>query len=312
MFSTENRYQTRKVLFDKVIQLSKPEKEELARVEKILAEGSTEECFAVARDILINFEDIGKVLKFYFNSPLFKEFCLKNEFSHFDNWKEVLEILEYPNKDVVSVDRSETVSILDHYFGAYCLGEYLSFVDGEKAMEAALGNFYLDLACEFGVFNALVMRCDNNQLKIKNPNCRNKDLTDALAQLEVDSKRLGNVYWGLGCLHAALACLDVGNFLANQDDEKTALLAHTFQKMAVKSFIQGKEICAFKALSTSDEIIKTICGKQGLEIFEFKGWDSAQTYFLDHLDPNLGPYDDFIQDAREEIRENIYTKRSKA
>lgn len=320
MFSTENRYQSRKILFDKLIELQVDENEDerlkLKEAEEVILSGSMMQRFELAREVLVDFNNVGKVLRFYFNSPIFQEFCQKNEFLHKDNWIEVLEILGYPGEDIVSVnqdpEQKEVISILDQYFAAHCLSEYLSFMEGEKEMDPALGRFYLDVACEFGLFNALVVRCELNQAKIKNPQALDRERTDALTQVELDGKRLGNLYWGVGYLHAALVFLDIGNYLANQNNEDTALIAHTFQKSAVKSFTQGKELCLFKALPQNERIIKTICGKNGLEVFEFRDWDSAQTFFLSHLNPDLGPYEDFISDARTEIRENIYAKRSKA
>jgi hypothetical protein len=305
MFSTENRYQSRKELLDAVIALSDEEKAELATVEKTITSGPKRKRFELTRDVLANFNDINKLFKFCFNSDIFKNYCLKNEFKHMDTWVNVLRILKYSGEEIRSVDGKETISIFDQYLGAFFYGEYLDFKQGKKKMLPSHAVLYLDLACEMGLFQALVARCEYNKEKIHSSRVTNEVQTDSLAQIKSDTKQLSNLYWAVGCLHAALVQLDIGNYFANQATEESTGIAYSFQKSAAKKFLKGRELSAYNGLLQNEKILKEICGKKGLLVFEFDGWDSAQQFFLKHVNNNFAPHDALIIDAKTEIRKFV-------
>jgi hypothetical protein len=305
MFSTVNRFQTRKDLLAKLVKLNDEEQKELESAEKTILSGSKRARFLLASETLTDFNHIEKLFKFSVNSACFKTFCLENEFSHIDTWKTILKMLSYSGEDVISLDRKEVISIFDQYLGAYFYSEYLRFKAGDKSIEPAQAELYLDLASEKGLFNALVARCEYNRGRIKSSNISNEMQTDALTQLKSDAKRLGNLYWVVGLLHASLVLLDIGNYFANEESASTDVLAHTLQKTAAKKFLQAQELSIYKALDQNEKIVKNICGKKGLMIFEFSDWDVAQAFFLQHVDSARAPHDTLIAEARKEIRKHV-------
>lgn len=307
MYSAEKRHHDRMLLGSKILDLNSSEMQELKKAETIVLSGTQDERFQLTAMLLIDFRQLDKIIKFYFKSPVFKDYCLRDEFGHVARWREILRVLKYSGDGQGSVDQKEKVSVVDQYFGAYFFSEYLKFVSGEKPRSPALGTFFLELACEFGLFLALVRRCENNQLLIKNSRASFSEKREALRQIEEDGGRLGNLYWALGFLHAALVYLDLGNYYASlASDEESVLLGHHLRSKAVKNFLQGKELCLYKSLPENEKIIRTICGKGILEVFDFRSWDKAESYFTEHLDGSRESFDKLRSEARLEIRKQVY------
>jgi hypothetical protein len=310
MFSTINRYQARKESLDNLIKLSDEEREELDEAEEAIVKGSKRERFSLVRDVLLDFNNINKVFKFCANSQIFKDFCLKNEFSHIEIWAKLLRLQEYPGEEVVSLDRKDKLSTFDQYLGAYFFSEYLLFRRDKKKIDPAVAELYLDMACDSGLFKALVARCENNRIKVKSSTTKNAAQTDALAQIKMDAMRLGNLYWTVGYLHAALVLLDIGNYFANQQSPKTIVMAHSFQKSAARKFLQARELSSYKALAQDEKIQKDICGEKGLLVFEFTGWDDAQTFFLNHVNAEYTSHYYLIHQAKTAMRKHLNVSRN--
>ncbi len=187
-----------------------------------------------------------------------------------------------PGVNIKSLYINEPYTVFEQYLGSYC---YNRFNELKASPDNPKLQFYLDKACEFKFFSALVVRMAANQKILKSSYLELNVGQQALTQLAQDTLSLTNNYWTLGFLHAALIHLDIGNYLANQGNLGGG---DEYQKIALKNFLRAKELSKYSKLPDKHKIEVTICGKRSLdEVFNFRGnWDVAENFFLAHYRPN--------------------------
>lgn len=269
-------------LVNNFIELSHEEKQYLAEAEKIITSGSAEEQLNFSQNKLGQYVIYKPSLIFRLceNSAIFKDFCQNKNLPHTALWSAILKEIGYLGDEIQSVDRSESCSVFNQYVGAFLLKEFKLFQEKKKNTPTLLAYHFLDTACLLGGSDALTIRCSLNQDKIKNPTVLESEKSMALNQLNQDLSRLGNLYWTIGYLTAALISLDIGQYYDSFNQEDCWGIAAAFQKQSAENFLWAKELSLYKALPQNAKIITTMCGESGLNTFEFNGWDSVESSIL--------------------------------
>lgn len=273
------------------------------------------------QDMLASCED-KTLVKFYFDKR-FDPF-LSQESLQIKNWHTSLSNTNDISFSLFALaheegqEAKEKIHLIHHQMSAYCLSEYLKFHHKKNSITAAQASAYLDLACDLGSFKAIVERMRINHEIIKNiiekrksqknPSYLDSVETDALTQLTSDAKRLGNLYWTVGFIHAATILLDVGNIYANEENSDTENTAHALQRMAAENFLRAKEIenyKSFPAIYPADHnrnIIRSILGDEGLKKYKFKSFDHAQDHFLKCVDNAVNPHQLLLKNSKDEVQ----------
>jgi hypothetical protein len=105
----------------------------------------------------------------------------------------------HPGYGVTSVDGAD-------YYPPYTIYKSIFFFNKYKQSQ---DRSMLDQACEWGLFKALVKRCDiNTDIMIGNDESAK---AAAYVELVVDLAQLGHLYWSVGFIHAARIYLDIAN-----------------------------------------------------------------------------------------------------
>jgi hypothetical protein len=313
-FSLGNRFVEWKKVYNSLIKLDEQEEYDLANCEEIITGQSALSKQQLVDDLLKNPKCSETVFKFSENSKIFSEFCEKNEFAHLDHWGKWLQARNFSGEAIKSVDGATAISVKEHYIGAFLYRRYLKFIKGDKSVNARQADACLAMACDVGVFKALHHRCLNNLERLKVAKISETDKTEALTQFDLDTKKLAQLHWSPGLAHAANFQLDLANFYLNSGAEWAGGLTDMYHKRAAQCFLYAKKISTYSKIPANEKEISLICGEEGLAIFkrfEDDNWDKLQTYFLDHVKPELTEHATLVDEATKQVAAWLSVSRQK-
>lgn len=213
----------------------------------------------------------------------FLAFCKEEKMPHTRAWSTYLQTYFYAGRAFHSIEKGITCSVLDQYVGSFLYKMYKDLTK-ESHRDLEVEALFLKLACSTRLFQALSERCKVNANTLISGEATPEVLAAANAQLEEDANLLGNLYWSVGYLEAALILLDVGNYYANNGMDAAALQKH---KMAVEFFLRAREIHKHSPLPENDKTVFTICQKRSLEEVHGSNWKAAENFFFKHIDQTM-------------------------
>lgn len=263
------------LMVDSNIELNEQERQILENIVSAMASHLAEDIDRVI-DYLVHCS-YATVLKLYCKNTEIKNFCQSNTRFH-NVLSKILKDYGYINIEINAMDGKERFTIFDHYMAALSMHNYYTnLVSAHYSKEIQAGAIRaLDIACELGLYNALVARCKQNIKKIISvkPSDANNELSMQII-LE-DDRRLSNLYWGIGYIQAGCLLQEIANFFLKVKMKEKGVLLH---EKAIKYFL-----CAFllKDNAYSNEIINTFTSEERLlSLFnqndvEISSWDEVQ------------------------------------
>lgn len=152
------------------------------------------------------------VFRFYLKNADYRNFLDDDSLPHVAQWKKDLKG-EYPiNYPIQSVDKTEEISVAKLHIIAYCIAH----MDEEKSTDEEK-QFYKQKACELGSSSMLMLRCDENLIKLKNSIEGN---IYAIGEFLNDLRRIGNLFGTFGYLKAAQYLWILGNHIEENSENK--------------------------------------------------------------------------------------------
>jgi hypothetical protein len=174
----------------------------------------------------------------------------------------------YPGNGVTSVDGSQHYPPFTIYKSLFFFKKYAENHDRDM----------LNQACEWGLFDALVKRCELNQAAIKESNDSEK--MTAKSELLADLDKLGNLYWSVGYIHSARILLDIANYYDQKNKEECGgttspeegylAMATSYHEEAARNYYRAKFLLS---QPISLQITALIYQERGLKAC---GWDSVE------------------------------------
>jgi len=212
--------------------------------------------------------------KLYDASPKLQDFCQKNVKFH-EAVANILQSHDYINIEITSMDRKEHLTVFDLFRAMDNMSEYYRNVrngNARKSNEVRLHCIRsLNIACELGLYNALLARCDINTTMLSNTTVSDAKKEEAVESIVADTKRLSNLYWLMGYVAAGWILHDVSNcdYFSKIQNGKDRTIS--FREESIKSFL-----CAsfLEKNPDSERIEKNMTGgKEYIEDMEIKDGD---------------------------------------
>lgn len=285
-------------IFD--LHLDQQDKKDLAYLESIILSNNINEGLDKAIQLLSNSNCIFSI-KILENSSQIREFCSSNAILQNELSKK-LRKSGYVSLEIRSINGDEKLSILDIYIAALILNEHFDNLESARTSNERKNWCIklLDLASEIGLYNALLIRCKKNTKTIVNQQTLESDRNKAMDAVINDTKRLSNLYWGIGYVQAAcLLQIPANYFLQIKKERKRGILLY---EEAIKNFL-----CAsfLEGNSYSNQIIDNMTlGKGILSAFNENGhdvetWDEAKEIIRGWVEDDV--YERIYVLAEEEI-----------
>lgn len=150
-------------------------------------------------------------------SESFKAFCQSSD-TLAEMWGEILKESGHLGEALISIDNKIQLPIYNQYIGTFLLDEldYSKKFDIVKDSKRVIAydEKILTLACDLGLYEALVFRCQMNIDRLQN---RFSDKVKLNYEIEHDTKMF-KVYWALGYFRAAqMLAIQAESLLANND-----------------------------------------------------------------------------------------------
>ncbi len=166
----------------------------------------------------------------------------------------------YPGRGILSLDGLfYTTSAVNK--GRLLFDEYKKYDDRSL----------LAISCMLGSFDALAKRTELNKAIIKDATSSAAAKAEAKLELDVDLKKLGELYWTVGYLHSARILLDLGNHFKSKENAS----AQDYYNRAGSCYYLAE------ALQTeSKEMMAIIYQEEG---FKASGWPSMSAAAQDLL-----------------------------
>jgi len=213
--------------------------------------------------------------KFYQASTKFKDFCQKNvQFQ--DAMADNLRGRGFINVAITSMNGKEHISLFEIFIAAGTLGQFYTNMTkaraskDEEAKEMRLHCMQaLSAACELGLYNALLARCDLNTTRLSSTTVSDAEKEEAIKSILADVKRLSNLYWLMGYVAAGWILHDVSDYFAKIPEKKNRAIS--FREESIKNFL-----CASRLEENPDskKIEHSMTGgKEYLEDMEIKDGD---------------------------------------
>ncbi|MDR3492123.1 MAG: DUF5630 domain-containing protein [Gammaproteobacteria bacterium] len=237
------------------------------------------------------------IYKFAENGSTFKIFIQKSDCPLTKSWPKYLKDKGFIGEAVSSLDKTMTHTLYDEYVGAFLYSDYLS--RNEKSDKSG-ARFSLNMACEFGLYQALIERTKINKEIIKTTEDDRKRVV-SINELLTDTKMLTNLYGSIGYFHAAMVLIDIGNYFSNLNTDASAGQAKVFHEAAAENFFSGSLLLSEHSFPENEKILKIICKDDVLKTFGFKDAASAEKYFLEPIDNKITPHDKIRTAAKHTI-----------
>ncbi|HVY53755.1 MAG TPA: hypothetical protein VHA13_04475 [Gammaproteobacteria bacterium] len=164
--------------------------------------------------------------KFFIKSEKFKNFCLHNDCFN-SAISEKLKEYNYINMPITSMDRSESFSLFQIFMAAQLFSLYnIHFPKIRQSSESRMiCNQALELACQFGLFIALIARCENNIARVSSTSLSHEEKEKCISAILADTKRLSNLYWAFGYVQAGCILRELVEKLLLLGEEKNRITA---------------------------------------------------------------------------------------
>jgi hypothetical protein len=149
--------------------------------------------------------------KLIHHSKIIREFCQTNSTVRTiisDKLKE----FNSPNIDIISKDKQEFHTILDHVFGYHLMDTFVS-QKREDSSGHSRANILRD-ACAIGSYHGLVIRCKFNLVALNNSNITSDSdkKQSILSKILLDCDHLSNLYGATGYIKKAITLLELSIF----------------------------------------------------------------------------------------------------
>lgn len=168
-------------------------------------------------------------------SESFKAFCLSSQLLA-DTWGSILRDSGQLGETLFSIDKKIQLPIYNQYIGTFILDEleYSKKFSSDTEDKKIIGfdEKILDLACDLGLYQALVFRCQLNIDKLVN---RFIDKIKLHYEIEHDTKMFA-VYWSVGYFRAAQVLAILAESFVKQKDN---LLAEKYFREALVAFAKA-------------------------------------------------------------------------
>lgn len=221
-----------------------------------------------------------KVENFCRTNPLFIDALKKEIQASFDADKSV----NHPYLEIRSMNGVLRYTVFDLY-----LATMFEQISSSRELATAFKiemKKSLDYACQLGLYDAFLVRCESLFNTIKN-NISTLDENNAKILVNIDM--LTNLYWGIGYLQAGCRLYTLGEVLLQAEQEDCCRM---FREQAVKNFL-----CAalLENDSYSNEIMNNITANKGVaQVFDpfleennfegqFTNWSDAKKFFCERI-----------------------------
>jgi hypothetical protein len=270
---------------NEIIKLTPEEKNEL---DSILIEMKTPgiNLAALSMKYLIDegknktFLGIEKIFKFSENNPDFKKLCQMLSLPHMNNWAAILREKQYPHFTLPPLDKTKPIKVSDLYFSAFFLSQ------SNKASSPAAKIYWLNRACEYGLFQAQVARTNRTIGNIKDAAYTMRAREKAISDLISDMRSTCNIYGAAGYFHSALLLKELGSFYSASDDSENRDSEKLCNESAAEHFFCGK-ILYEEFDEKNVRLFDILTKKQGLAAFGFDKIETGQSEFLASVDDDI-------------------------
>lgn len=194
----------------------------------------------------------------------------------------------YP-KILISVDGSEAHPARDIYLGITFFTNYT--INSESRL--------LNLACEKGIYKALVKRIDDHCKIIKNDQAKEAEKLASEAIIFADLEKIGNLYWTVGYVHAARVLLDIGDYYHKKEKQynrdckreggdfsENPFVTETakFWNLSARYYLRSKLLMGY---DKSKELIDLMYQDAGIKAAGFPSVDAGDQIMLGHVDEEI-------------------------
>ncbi len=194
----------------------------------------------------------------------------RHETSRTTDVESQLKAAGYPTK-LISLDGSQEVSASKIFAGIRFFDAYKESPQHEEAR--------LNMACQYSCLQALIERTELNCAIIKNDEIDEENKYHAKEILFADLKKLGDLYWSVGYIHASRILLDIGNYYSKKEEH--ADLSAIFWQEASTHYFRAKFLLKY---DISQQLIEIVYHGKGLEACGFQSMEEADKTMLSHFD----------------------------
>lgn len=259
-------------------ELTQQEKKALNAIE-LMIDANNHKNFEKLSNILIKYP-IELLQKLSDSSSKLKDFCQNNTEFH-EAIASSLQNYDYINVEIISMDSKEHFNLFAIFTAACYFSQYYANLPeartSKKAKIRCMQGF--EVACQLGLYQALTARCDQNITLLLSQVTANESKEKAITSILHDTKRLANLYWGMGYRQAGCILQDLVEKMTLFWEEKnrtTILHEESIKNFLCASFLESHPTSARIELSLTK-------GKGYISYMMDRGfkthasWDEAKT-----------------------------------
>jgi hypothetical protein len=222
--------------------------------------------------------------KLIHSNEIIREFCQTNSTVRTiisDKLKE----FNSPNIDVISKDKLESHTILDHVFGYHLMDAFVSQKRDDSSGQSR-ANILRD-ACAIGSYHGLVIRCKFNLVALNNSAITSdaEKKQKVLEKILVDCDHLSNLYGAIGYIRKAIVLLELSLCFDTQNDKDRMVI---YKQQAIKNFVCASLLQEDKY---SNALIDSITNGAGVSSlfadtnneFQLGDWVAAKVLFQESI-----------------------------
>ncbi len=198
--------------------------------------------------------------KFFIKSEKFKNFCLYN--AKFNNAiSNKLKKYKHISIEIKAMDGSENLSLFQIFIAAQLFSLYNEHLPKARQSNESriICGKAVELACKFGLFIALIARCDNNMARLTSTSLSHEEREKCIDTILADTKRLSNLYWSYGYMQAGCILQELVEKLVSLNEEKDRIVA--FYEEYIKCFLCSTLLADYEY---SKEIANSLTDGSGL------------------------------------------------